>query len=271
MPDLTRSATLAWPEGHHSWEGAVNETPDSTPGPASVLTISPAPQHEADPEFTEFWAAYPRKVGRASGQRAWRAALRAGAFPKQIIAGAERFRDECRARGTASNYIPYPARWLNDGRYADESADAPRNSITLPGAAQADSLNTEQLLALVIRLSGDQARPVTSAKMIIDAVRLHVRPDDLGPAIAPSAERERELAAMPYREYLETPEWQARRKAALKQAGYRCQVCNRSRELHVHHRTYERRGAELPGDLTVLCDECHALYHGKGLVADKPA
>ncbi len=78
--------------------------------------------------------------------------------------------------------------------------------------------------------------------------------------------RERELRTMPYREYLVTPEWQERRKAALKRAGYKCQVCNRSRQLHTHHRTYERRGVELARDLIVLCDECHALYHGKGLL-----
>ena len=80
-------------------------------------------------------------------------------------------------------------------------------------------------------------------------------------------QRERKLRTMPYREYLLTPEWQERRKAALKRAGYKCQVCNRSRQLHTHHRTYERRGVELARDLIVLCDECHALYHGKGLLA----
>lgn len=79
-------------------------------------------------------------------------------------------------------------------------------------------------------------------------------------------DRARHLRVMPYREYLLTPEWQERRKAALKRAGYKCQVCNRSRQLHTHHRTYERRGAELARDLIVLCDECHALYHGKGLL-----
>lgn len=80
-------------------------------------------------------------------------------------------------------------------------------------------------------------------------------------------ERDRELRTMPYRDYLLTPEWAERRKAALKRARYACQVCNRQRPLHVHHRTYERRGTELSADLIVLCDECHALYHRKGLLA----
>lgn len=86
--------------------------------------------------------------------------------------------------------------------------------------------------------------------------------------VAARVQRESELRTMPYREYLQTPEWQERRKAALKRAGFACQVCNRgNRVLHVHHRTYERRGVELARDLIVLCDECHALYHGKGLLA----
>lgn len=82
--------------------------------------------------------------------------------------------------------------------------------------------------------------------------------------------RECQLAAMPYREYLQTAEWQERRKAALKRARWRCQVCNADRTLHVHHRTYERRGRELARDLIALCDRCHALYHGKGLLASAP-
>lgn len=77
-----------------------------------------------------------------------------------------------------------------------------------------------------------------------------------------------ELRTMPYHEYLQTPEWQQRRKARLKAARYRCQVCNASdRPLNVHHRTYERRGAELASDLIVLCEPCHHLFHRNGSLA----
>jgi len=75
--------------------------------------------------------------------------------------------------------------------------------------------------------------------------------------------RRRELATMPYRDYLQSPEWQERRRRMLKSAGYRCQLCNASAQLHVHHRTYERRGSEYNGDLIVLCAGCHAKFHGK--------
>jgi Zn finger protein HypA/HybF involved in hydrogenase expression len=77
------------------------------------------------------------------------------------------------------------------------------------------------------------------------------------------AARREELAAMPYQEYLQTEEWQETRKDALRRAKYRCQLCYGEGVLHVHHRTYERRGHELSSDLIVLCESCHRLHHGK--------
>jgi replicative DNA helicase len=70
-----------------------------------------------------------------------------------------------------------------------------------------------------------------------------------------------ELKTMPYEEYLQTPEWMERRALMIERAGNRCQVCNSGEDLNVHHRTYERRGNEDPGDLTVLCQQCHAWFH----------
>lgn len=78
--------------------------------------------------------------------------------------------------------------------------------------------------------------------------------------------RTAELRSMPYKDYLQTPEWGAKRNEMLKRAGHRCQVCNRSGRLEVHHRTYERRGSELEADLFVLCADCHDLFHRQGKV-----
>lgn len=63
-----------------------------------------------------------------------------------------------------------------------------------------------------------------------------------------------------YEHYLASPEWRERRSVAIRKAGSRCQVCNGSDRLGVHHRTYERLGAEMEDDLTVLCEDCHGLY-----------
>lgn len=101
---------------------------------------------------------------------------------------------------------------------------------------------------------------------------------------------ERQLARyvppLSYREYLATEAWGNRRAAALTAAGHRCQVCNTpdgesehhraqreigqglwvdngpvQHRLHVHHRTYERFGNEDAGDLVVLCEACHEVFH----------
>lgn len=64
-----------------------------------------------------------------------------------------------------------------------------------------------------------------------------------------------------YRAYLRGAVWAQKRAAAIARAGYRCQVCNRSGRLEVHHRDYSVCGHESEADLLVLCQECHALFH----------
>ena len=66
-----------------------------------------------------------------------------------------------------------------------------------------------------------------------------------------------------YETYLQSPEWDRKRKAALKRAEYHCQLCNGQEKLNVHHRTYDRLGHERSADLIVLCENCHAQFHGK--------
>lgn len=71
------------------------------------------------------------------------------------------------------------------------------------------------------------------------------------------------LRTMPYKEYLQTDHWKEVSTKARYRAGYRCQLCNAgNKSLQAHHRTYENRGRELPGDLIVLCRPCHERHHG---------
>jgi len=69
------------------------------------------------------------------------------------------------------------------------------------------------------------------------------------------------LQGLPYAEYLLTHHWRQVRASALWRAKSRCQLCNGVHELNVHHRTYERRGCELPADVIVLCENCHLKHH----------
>lgn len=64
-----------------------------------------------------------------------------------------------------------------------------------------------------------------------------------------------------YKEYLQSEAWR-QKSAETKTANPRCSLCNRrSKIMHAHHRTYCRLGNENFDDLTVLCDDCHNLFH----------
>jgi len=70
----------------------------------------------------------------------------------------------------------------------------------------------------------------------------------------------RALEHLSYREYLETDHWKWVRWAALWVAGNRCQLCRSEENLEVHHNNYDCLFNERPGDLVVLCRECHEVY-----------
>lgn len=72
-----------------------------------------------------------------------------------------------------------------------------------------------------------------------------------------------EYKIMPYKEYLQTDHWKQTRKKALKKAKYKCELCGSKENLNAHHKTYERKGNELPEDLIVLCEICHSTHHNK--------
>ncbi len=77
-----------------------------------------------DPDFTAFWSAYPRKIGKGQARKAWRAAARGRHVePKVIVATAERFRDTTKAMRTEPRFIPHPATWLNGKRYDDSEPE----------------------------------------------------------------------------------------------------------------------------------------------------
>lgn len=67
-----------------------------------------------------------------------------------------------------------------------------------------------------------------------------------------------------YHDYLRSLAWRVKRTGALARAGYKCQVCNSAARLEVHHREYTNLFHEHASDLTVLCHDCHQLYHANG-------
>lgn len=64
-----------------------------------------------------------------------------------------------------------------------------------------------------------------------------------------------------YYEYIKSDKWKKKRLHRLKQLGNKCRRCGSTKQIDVHHMTYQRLGAEKSKDLEVLCRVCHTLYH----------
>jgi hypothetical protein len=101
--------------------------------PLTLIRTTPTPC-----AFDEFWKLYPRRVAKKAAERAW---MKSGAerdleLFNEVLAGLRRAILFWQQKGTAPEYIPHAATWLNAERWTDEldvkidqTADAARCSI----------------------------------------------------------------------------------------------------------------------------------------------
>ena len=77
--------------------------------------------------FDEFWAAYPRKVGKLGARRKYDRALKLTDHAT-IMAGVERY------KANKPDYADWchPSTWLHNGRWDDEYDTAPASSGLSP-------------------------------------------------------------------------------------------------------------------------------------------
>lgn len=64
-----------------------------------------------------------------------------------------------------------------------------------------------------------------------------------------------------YQEYLKSDIWKNKRTEIFILYDYKCYVCGDNKELHCHHKSYDRVGKELNEDLVPLCKLCHDFLH----------
>lgn len=64
-----------------------------------------------------------------------------------------------------------------------------------------------------------------------------------------------------YKDYYNTAWWHTMRAFMIELYGGNCAFCGATENLNVHHKTYKNIGAELPEDLSVLCEKCHSAHH----------
>lgn len=81
----------------------------------------PAGERALESAFKSFYLVYPRKVGKQAALKAFVKAAKQSR-PEVIVAGAKRFADDPNLPD--KQYIPYPASWLNAGRWDDEPLPA---------------------------------------------------------------------------------------------------------------------------------------------------
>lgn len=72
-------------------------------------------------------------------------------------------------------------------------------------------------------------------------------------------ERDQEQTAWwsEYSAYLESGDWQERRRMVLERDNYVCQACRKARATHAHHLSYDHIGAEPLFELVAICRDCH--------------
>ncbi len=102
---------------------SLKEIIEEKESPYSPLSSQKPSKHKAqklDSNFIEFWQHYPRKVGRKTAERAFAKAVKEGADPKDIIAGAMRYAAE--RDGQEPQFTKHPSTWLNAGCWEDEPA-----------------------------------------------------------------------------------------------------------------------------------------------------
>lgn len=84
-------------------------------------TTKNTPSAAADDAFNEWWALYPRKVGKSEARKVWAKAVKA-ASEQAVLDGLKRQLPDLKA--SEERFRPHPATWLRQGRWEDERTQA---------------------------------------------------------------------------------------------------------------------------------------------------
>ena len=95
-------------------------------------SVAAAPEPSLEEMFDQFWAAYPKRVGRGQAEPKFKAALKKTTFP-ELMAGVRRYAKACETK--EAQYIAHAATWLNGKRWLDEpDKEPPRGKQDVMGA-----------------------------------------------------------------------------------------------------------------------------------------
>lgn len=101
----------------------VKNPAGNAPEPSRTIKNHQKTSSTRQNRFDEFWAVYPKKVGKPAAKKNFDRAVKAGADPGEIIAGANRY--AVSVAGKESGFVKHPQGWLTDGRWSDEVSAQP--------------------------------------------------------------------------------------------------------------------------------------------------
>ena len=90
------------------------------PSPPKGSGDAEAEEPPAPEPFDQFWAIYPKKVGKGAARKAWQKLKPGKALVQKILEAIPKAQQSKEWLREGGQYIPNPATWLNQGRWDDE-------------------------------------------------------------------------------------------------------------------------------------------------------
>lgn len=98
--------------------------------------------------FEDWWAIYPRKVGKGAARKAWKR-LKCDLFAAEMIEKLQ-VQVDLQYAHTEKQFIPHPTTYLNQERWEDEVEDRrPSKQEVSSIYSQADAIIREELVGLL--------------------------------------------------------------------------------------------------------------------------
>jgi hypothetical protein len=122
------------PLQHSAAKPSVNhqEPPEARDAKKQRRVCSPSASESPDDGFAAFWKEYPRKDAKAQALKAWKKIKPTGQTLADLMAGLERRISSEQWRKDGGRFIPYPATWLNNERWKDETDAAVSGKNSVP-------------------------------------------------------------------------------------------------------------------------------------------
>lgn len=141
---------------------ATVDTPAPSTGDLAPIKTKKGSTARVESDFLDFYAAYPRHVGKEAARRAFVKAVKAGTPAADIVEGAHRYAAATAAAGTETRYVAHPATWLNAGRWSDDMQDAAPVELTPWQKKTARMVQSMQAAAVVNNVPALTVAPATA-------------------------------------------------------------------------------------------------------------